>query len=175
MNLSSLFQLNETKVLIKTTISVPLSKQSRLHGRPQKFFQGGQSRHFLILFRLLTMQCKSMFTKRFTLSTPQRKCPMLRQQSQKLRFVGSNASFSLMLLFTPCKTRTALLTATRSYCLAALPAKLSQMSAFKSHMRQYQGSHSEISKKPRLFMKKKHLSTKKNRNAKKHMNTNTLR
>jgi len=32
---------------------------------------------------LLTMQCKLTFTKLFTLSTPQRKCPMLRKQSQK--------------------------------------------------------------------------------------------
>jgi len=35
------------------------------------------------------MQCTWTFTKRFILSIPQRKCPMLRQQSQKLRFVGS--------------------------------------------------------------------------------------
>ena len=31
---------------------------------------------------LLTMQCKLTFTKRFILSTPIRKCPMLRLQSQ---------------------------------------------------------------------------------------------
>jgi len=36
-----------------------------------------------------------------------------------------------------------------------------------------QGSHSVISNKPRLFMKKKHLSTKKNRNAKRRMNVST--
>ena len=29
----------------------------------------------LIFFRLLTLQCKRTFTKRFTVSTPQRKCP----------------------------------------------------------------------------------------------------
>jgi len=53
------------------------------HGRPQKFFQGGGHVHILfILFRFLTMQCKQMFTKRFTLSTPQRKCSMLRQRLQ---------------------------------------------------------------------------------------------
>jgi len=34
----------------------------------------------LILFRLLAMQRKHTYTKRFNLSTPQRKCPMLRQQ-----------------------------------------------------------------------------------------------
>jgi len=38
---------------------------------------------------LLTMQCKWTLTKSFTHSTPQRKCPVLRQQSQKMRFVGS--------------------------------------------------------------------------------------
>jgi len=36
-----------------------------------------------------------------------------------------------------------------------------------------QSSHSVISKKPRLFMKKKHLSTKKPRRAKKHIKANT--
>ena len=44
---------------------------------------GGQLRHFAyILFRFLTMQCKWIFTKHFTLSTLQRKCPKLRQQSK---------------------------------------------------------------------------------------------
>ena len=37
----------------------------------------------LVLFRLLTMQCKWTFTKCFTLSIAQTKCPLLRQQSQK--------------------------------------------------------------------------------------------
>jgi len=42
-----------------------------IHGRQQKFLQGwGNVEILLILFRLLTMQCKWMFTKRFTLSTP---------------------------------------------------------------------------------------------------------
>ena len=54
------------------------------HGRPQKFFQGGGNVDvLLILFRLLTMQCNWTFIKHFTLSTPQRKLPMIRQQSQK--------------------------------------------------------------------------------------------
>ena len=44
----------------------------------------------LIFFRLLTMQCTRTFTKRFNLSTSQRKCSMLRQQSQNMRFFGSN-------------------------------------------------------------------------------------
>jgi len=30
----------------------------------------------LVIFRLLMLQCNWMFTKRFTVSTPQRKCPM---------------------------------------------------------------------------------------------------
>jgi len=47
------------------------------HWRPQKFFQGVKRRHFAIFFRLLTLQCKRMFTKHFTVSTPQRKCPMI--------------------------------------------------------------------------------------------------
>jgi len=45
-----------------------------------------------------------------------RKGPVLLQQSQKLRLVGSNASFSLMLLFTQCKT--AWLTAISNHLLA---------------------------------------------------------
>jgi len=74
----------------------------------------------LIFFRLLTMQCKWTFTKRFTPSTPQRKSPMLRQQSQNMGFVGSIGSFSLMLLFTQYKTTW--LNVINSHCLAALPA-----------------------------------------------------
>jgi len=46
----------------------------------------------LFVFRLLTVQCKCKWTFT-TLSTPQRKWPMLRQQSQKMCFVGSNVSF----------------------------------------------------------------------------------
>jgi len=55
------------------------------------FTRGGNLGILLILFRLLTMQCKLTFTKRFTFCSPQTKCPILRQQSQKLRFVGSNS------------------------------------------------------------------------------------
>jgi len=40
------------------------------HVRLQKFFHGCNVKIVLILFRLLTMQCKSTFTKRFALSTP---------------------------------------------------------------------------------------------------------
>jgi len=51
--------------------------QSTVHGRRQKCFQvGGNVEILLDLFRLLTMQCKSTFTKRFTLSTSDRMCPM---------------------------------------------------------------------------------------------------
>jgi len=54
-------------------------------------------------------------------------------------FVGSNASFSFVLLFTPYKTTW--LIAIRSYCLAALPAKPPRISAFNSHMRQNVNCH----------------------------------
>jgi len=46
--------------------------------------------------------------KLFTLSTPQTKCPMSRQQSQKLRFVGAamffftNASFHIVQNYMAC-------------------------------------------------------------------------
>ena len=46
------------------------------HGRPQKFFQGGNVDILLIILRLLTLQCKWTFTKRFPVSTPQWKFPM---------------------------------------------------------------------------------------------------
>jgi len=39
-------------------------------GRLQKFFQEGNVEILLIFFRLVMMQCKWTFTKRFTLSTP---------------------------------------------------------------------------------------------------------
>ena len=71
---------------------------SEFNGRLNNFFQGGNVGLFLTLCRLLQMQCKWMFTKHFTLSTPQRKCPMLWQQSQKMRFVGSHRY--IMIIFT---------------------------------------------------------------------------
>jgi len=43
---------------------------------------GGKVDILLILFRFLTMQCKWTYTKRFTLSAPQRKWPMLWQRLQ---------------------------------------------------------------------------------------------
>jgi len=46
------------------------------HGRRQKFFQGGNFHTLLIILRLLTLQCKWTFTKRFPVSTLQRKFPM---------------------------------------------------------------------------------------------------
>jgi len=62
----------------------------RGQGSPQKFFQGGKRRHiFHILFRLLTVQWKWALIKRFTISTPHRKLPMIWQQSQNMRFFGS--------------------------------------------------------------------------------------
>jgi len=47
-----------------------LQATARRHGRPHKFFQGGNVENLLMLFRLLTMQYKWTFTKRITLSTP---------------------------------------------------------------------------------------------------------
>jgi len=40
------------------------------HGRPQKFFQGGNVDILPILFRLLKLQYKHTVAKRFALSTP---------------------------------------------------------------------------------------------------------
>jgi len=44
-------------------------------GAAEIFPEGGNVDILLIFFRLLSLQCKLMFTKRFTVSTPQRKCP----------------------------------------------------------------------------------------------------
>jgi len=62
-----------------------------LMGVRRKFSRGGNVDILLILFRLLTMQCKWTFKKRFSFSTPQRKLPMIQKQSQKMRFVGSDS------------------------------------------------------------------------------------
>jgi len=50
-----------TAVIGKISLEWP---QSPFPGRPQKFFHGGNVEILLILFRLLTMQCKRTFTKR---------------------------------------------------------------------------------------------------------------
>jgi len=53
-------------VTVTITKNASLAAIVRYHGRPQKFFQGGKVDILLILCRLLTMQCKCMFIKRFT-------------------------------------------------------------------------------------------------------------
>jgi len=45
-------------------------------GVRKTFSRGWNVDNLLIIFRLLTLQCKGMFTKRFTVSAPQRKCSM---------------------------------------------------------------------------------------------------
>jgi len=68
-------------------------------GIRRDFSRVEQSRHFANPFHVADDAMQMDVHKRFTLSTPQRKCPILRQQLQKLCFVGSNGSFSLILLF----------------------------------------------------------------------------
>jgi len=67
-----------TKILEKSPSAPTHEKNpSDAHGFPQNFFQvGGNVDTLFIIFRLLTFQCKWTFTKRFTVSTPQRKCLM---------------------------------------------------------------------------------------------------
>ena len=60
------------------------------HEPSQKFFQDGATSTFCLSF-LGCWQCKRTFTKRFILSIPKRKCSILRQQLQKLHFVGSSS------------------------------------------------------------------------------------
>jgi len=64
--MSHLKELNRTAPRF---ITQELDRNQCKHERPQKFFQGEYVDILLILFRLLTMQCKWTFTKRFTLST----------------------------------------------------------------------------------------------------------
>jgi len=71
-------------------------------GVRRKFSRGSNVDIILILFRLLTMQCKWTFTKRVTRSSLKRKYPMLRQQSQKTLFVGSNSQLYYFCLQQGC-------------------------------------------------------------------------
>jgi len=59
-------------------------------GVRRNFSRGGDLDILLIIFTLLTMQCKCKFTKRFALS-------MLRLHSQKSRFLGIVMLLSFML------------------------------------------------------------------------------
>jgi len=56
----------------------------------ESFPVGRHADILLVIVKLLTMQCKLKFTKRFTLCSPQRNYPVLRQQSQNMRLVGNN-------------------------------------------------------------------------------------
>ena len=101
-------------------------------GVRKNFTSRGKLDVLLILFRLLMMQCNWTFKKRMILPAPQRKCPTLRQQSQKLLFVSA-----AMLLFHSCFfshsiTLRALLLSAVTVLLHYLP----KMSMFNSHIRQ---------------------------------------
>ena len=62
-------------------------------GGRRNFSKGGNVDILLIFFRLLTLQCKWTFTKRFTVSTPQRKFPMKTRPpfASTLRYFTSGA------------------------------------------------------------------------------------
>ena len=103
---------------------------SQKHGRPQKLSWVGTLDILLILSMLLTMQCKCTFTQRFALSTPQRKCLLLRQQSQKSRFVGAAILLYHSRFFSHC--------AVQNYeayrYQQSLSRSMPKMSAFNSHV-----------------------------------------
>jgi len=66
--LSDLKEMNQTTPRFVTQ---KFNRYQYIHGRPQKFFQDGVNVEILlILYRLLTMQRKWMFAKRFPLSPP---------------------------------------------------------------------------------------------------------
>jgi len=128
--------LGETGLLISTgkpTETATVKRFDKAHGLPwasAEMFPGwGNLNILLILFMLLTMQCKCTFIKRFILSSPKRKYPMLRLQSQKSRFVGA-----AMLLFHSCFSRS---TKLRSLPLSAVTVSqhfLPKMFAFNNHI-----------------------------------------
>jgi len=71
----------------------------------RRIFPGGGKRpHFVYHFQVADDAMQMAVNKTLYLFYTTKKCPILRQQSQKLRFVGkhSNASFSLMLIFYHC-------------------------------------------------------------------------
>ena len=86
---------------------------------------------FLILFRLPTMQCKWTFTKHFTLSTSETKCPMLWKQWQICASLAAMLRFHAFFFSHSIKLRAIPLSAD-TVSLHYLP----KMSAFNSHMRQ---------------------------------------
>ena len=97
------------------------------------FSRGSNLDILLILFRLLTMQCKCAFTKGFALSAPKRNCAVLRVTTTVAKIAlswRSNSPFSFVLLFTQYKTTK--LTAVSSHCVAAFSAK--DVCVQQSHM-----------------------------------------
>ena len=88
-------------------------------GARRNFTRRGQTRHFSYPFQFADDAMQMHIHKTlYPFYTPQRDCPMLRQQSQKYSSLAAML-FSLILLFTPYKNRR--LTAMGSHCLAALP------------------------------------------------------
>jgi len=71
------------------------------HGRPQKFFQRGKSRHFAYPFQVADDAVRMDVHKTFYPFNTITKMPRVTATVPKMRFVGSNASFSLMRLLTP--------------------------------------------------------------------------
>jgi len=65
----------------------PLKRAVIFMGVRRNFSRGGKVDILHILFGLLMMQRKWTYTKRFNLSTRQRKCPMLRQQLHTVFFL----------------------------------------------------------------------------------------
>ena len=111
--------------------SVPPRNPST-HMGVRRNFSRGESRHFAYPFQVVNDAVQMDVHKTLYPLNTTKKMPQVTPTVPKMRFVDNNASFSLMLFFTPYKT--AWLTAISSYCLAALPAKLPEIFAFNSLM-----------------------------------------
>ena len=68
------------------------SQERPWHGRPQKFLQGANVEILLIILKMLTMQCKLTFTKRFALFYTT-KCTTLRQHLEKCASLAAIARY----------------------------------------------------------------------------------
>jgi len=103
-----------------------------LHGRPQKFFQGEQPRHFAYLVHVVDDAVQMHVHKTLCAFYTKTKLPRVTATVAKIALSWrSNASFSFtLLLFTQYKTTK--LTAISSHYLAAFSAK--NVCVQQSHM-----------------------------------------
>jgi len=83
ISLSSIFIFGETVDRIPrqfAPLTPTIATITGSHGRPQKFFQGGQSRHFAYPFQVADDATQMNVHEALNPFYTSKKCPMLRQQ-----------------------------------------------------------------------------------------------